>query len=394
MTSEWDPWDPAFRRDPYPTYDRLRREDPVHWSPRIDAWLLTRHADADAALHDRRLSSRLTRWERLGLPERPNHDIQLADPPEHGRLRGAVAPAFTAAAVAALRPGVQALVDELLAAAAEQPVVDLMAAVARPLPLRVVTGLLGLPAADGPRIQAWADRIGEAIEQWEPEQRERWPAAAELTEYVFEAVEERRSRRGDDLVSRVLAAEEAGQLSEMEAVTMCVTLLVTATQTPRDLLGNGLRALLEAPGQLRRLAAGPDLAGTAVEELLRYDAPMQGVDRVAMEPVAIGGRVIAPRQLVRIAIGAANRDPERFPEPGRLDLARRPNPHLSLAAGPHHCLGAALGRLLAQVAFVTVATRFPDARLAGPPVQRPWLTFRGLASLPVSLRRQARAPGR
>jgi cytochrome P450 len=386
VTADWDPWDPAFRRDPYPTYDRLRAEDPVHWSPRVDAWLVTRHADADAALHDRRLSSRLTRWERLDLPERPNHDVQLADPPQHGRLRAAVAPAFTATAVAPLRAGVQALVDELLDAAAESSTVDLMAAVARPLPLRVVTGLLGLPAGDGPAVQAWADRIGEAIEQWEPAQRERWPAAAELTEYVFEAVEERRHRRGEDLVSRVLAAEDAGQLSEMEAVTMCVTLLVTATQTPRDLLGNGARALLEAPDQLRRLAADPALVGPAVEELLRYDAPMQGVDRVAVEPVAIGGRVVRPRQLVRIAIGAANRDPERFPEPARLDLARRPNPHLSLAAGPHHCLGAALGRLLAQVLFATLAARFPDASLAGRPVQRPWLTFRGLASLPVSLR--------
>ena len=385
MTARWDPWDPAFRLDPYPVYDRLRAEEPVHWSDAVGVWLLTRHADADAALHDRHLSSRLTRWERLDLPERPNHDVQLADPPEHGRLRAAVAPAFTGAAVARLRGRVQAVVDELLDAAGERGTVDLMAAVARPLPLRVVTGLLGLPAGDVPVIQAWADRIGEAIEQWEPRQDARWPAAAELTEYVFEAVEERRARRGDDLVSMVLAAEDAGQLSEMEAVTMCVTLLVTATQTPRDLLGNGARALLESPDGLRPLAEDPELVVPAVEELLRFDAPMQGVDRVASDPVTLGGRTIRPRQLVRIAIGAANRDPERFPEPGRLDLRRRPNPHLSLAAGPHHCLGAALGRLLAQTCFGTLAARFPNARLAGPPVQRPWLTFRGLESLPVSL---------
>ncbi|HSR23571.1 MAG TPA: cytochrome P450, partial [Candidatus Eisenbacteria bacterium] len=317
MTAGWDPWDPAFRLDPYPVYDRLRAEDPVHWSDAAGVWLLTRHADADAALHDRRLSSRLTRWERLDLPARPNHDVQLADPPEHGRLRAAVAPAFTGAAVTRLRGRVQAVVDELLDAAAEQGSVDLMAAVARPLPLRVVTGLLGLPAGDVPVIQAWADRIGEAIEQWEPRQDARWPAAAELTEYVFEAVEERRAHRGDDLVSMVLAAEDAGQLSEMEAATMCVTLLVTATQTPRDLLGNGARALLESPDGLGPLAGDPELAGPAVEELLRFDAPMQGVDRVAREPVTLGGRTIRPRQLVRIAIGAANRDPERFPEPGR-----------------------------------------------------------------------------
>ncbi|HXM56745.1 MAG TPA: cytochrome P450 [Candidatus Dormibacteraeota bacterium] len=382
----WDPWDPAFRLDPYPTYDRLRADDPVHFSERTGAWLLTRHADADAALHDRRFSSRLTRWERLGLLERPNHDLQLADPPEHGRLRATVAPAFAAAAVAHQRGHVQAVVDELLGAAAEREQVDWMAAVARPLPLRMVAGLLALPAGDGPMIQAWADRIGAAIEQWEPRQEARWPAAAELTEYVFEAVEERRARRGDDLVSMVLAAEDAGRLSEMEAVTMCVTLLVTATQTPRDLLGNGARALLEAPDQLRRLAADPSLIGPAVEELLRFDAPMQGVDRVTTEPVELGGRRIEPRQLVRIALGAANRDPERFPDPGRLDLGRRPNPHLSLAAGPHHCLGAALGRLLAQTLFGTLAARHPDARLAGRAVQRPWLTFRGLESLPVALR--------
>jgi len=386
MADGWDPWDAAFRRDPYPTYDRLRVDDPVHWSDHTGAWLVTRHADADAVLHDRRFSSRLTRWERLGLAERPIHDLQLADPPEHGRLRAAVAPAFTAAAVARLRGRVEALADELLDAAAGSQVADLMASVARPLPLRVSMGMLGLPAGDGPAVQAWADRIGEAIEQWEPRQQARWPAAAELTEYVVEAVEERRGRRGDDLVSLVLAAEDAGQLSEMEAVTMCVTLLVTSTQTPRDLLGNGLLALLEAPGLLGRLAGDPALIGPAVEELLRFDAPMQGVDRVAAERVTLGGRTIEPRQLVRVAIGAANRDPERFAEPGRLDLGRRPNPHLSLAAGPHHCLGAALARLLGQAVFGAVARRFPGARLAGPPVRRPWLTFRGLESLPVSLR--------
>jgi len=386
VTLAWDPWDPAFRENPYPAYDRLRSEDPVHWSPQVDAWIVTSHADAEAALLDRRLSSRLTRWERLGLPDRLNHDMQLADPPEHGRMRGAIAAAFTAAALAGRRERVQSLVDELLDDAAEAGAADLMTAVAEPLPLRVVTSMLGLPEADCPMIQAWADRIGEAIEQWEPRQEHRWPAAAELTEYVFDAVEARRGARGDDLFSVVLGAEDAGQLGEMEAVSLCVTLLVTATQTPRDLVGNGVRALLEAPDQLRRLAMDPALIGTAVEELLRFDAPMQGVDRVAMEPVAMGGRTIEPRQLVRIAIGAANRDPERFAEPGRLDLGRRPNPHLSLAAGPHHCLGAALGRLMAQTFFGSLAARFPSARLAGPPVQRPWLTFRGLESLPVRLR--------
>jgi cytochrome P450 len=385
VTPDWDPWDPAFRDDPYPTYDRLRSEDPVHWSPHVDAWIVTRHGDAEAALLDRRLSSRLTRWERLGLPDRPNHDMQLADPPEHGRIRGTVAAAFTAASLGRQAERVQSLVDELLDAAAEAGTADLVTTVAEPLPLRVVTGMLGLPATDCPAIQGWADRIGEAIEQWEPRQEDRWPAAAALTEYVFDAVEARRGRRGDDLFSAVLGAEDAGQLSEMEAVSLCVTLLVTATQTPRDLVGNGVRALLEAPDQLRRLSADPSLIGTTVEELLRFDAPMQGVDRVAAAPVRLGGRDIEPRQLVRIALGAANRDPERFAEPGRLDLGRRPNPHLSLAAGPHHCLGAALARLLGQTLFGTLAARYPDARLAGRPEQRPWLTFRGLRSLPVSL---------
>jgi cytochrome P450 len=312
--------------------------------------------------------------------------MQLADPPEHGRIRGAVAAAFTAPALAREAERVQSLVDELLDAAAEAGTADLMTAVAEPLPLRVVAGMLGLPAADCPMIQGWADRIGEAIEQWEPRQEDRWPAAAALTEYVFDAVEARRGARDDDLFSVVLGAEDAGQLSEMEAVSLCVTLLVTATQTPRDLVGNGVRALLEAPDQLRRLAADPSLTGTAVEELLRFDAPMQGVDRVAAAPLALGGREVRQRQLVRIALAAANRDPARFPEPTRLDLGRRPNPHLSLAAGPHHCLGAALARMLGRALFGALAARFPHARLAGPPVQRPWLTFRGLRSLPVSLR--------
>lgn len=387
----WDPGDPGLRLDPYPAYAALREHDPVHWSPMPGVWVVARHADVDAALHDRRFSSRLTDWEGLDLPagHHPMPDLQLSDPPAHTRLRAAVAPAFTAGAVARLRERVQQVVDNLvdgvMAAAAEGREIDFVDLVARPLPLRVVTGLLGLPAADGPAIQGWADRIGAAIEQWEPEQGERWPAARALTEYVVEAVEDRRHRPGPDLLSAVLAAEAAGRLSELEAVVMCVTLLVTSTQTPRDLLGNGMRALLAAPDQLARLAEDPRLAIPAVEELLRWDAPMQGVDRVATERVELAGRVIEPRQLVRLLLGSANRDAARFDAPDRLDLGRRPNPHLSLVAGPHHCLGAALGRLMAQTLFATVARRLPRVRAAGPAVQRPWLTFRGLESLPIAV---------
>lgn len=381
----WDPWDAELRRDPYPGYAALRREDPVHWSAGPEVWVVSRHAECDAVLHDRRFSSQLTLWEGLDLPEgfRPHPDLQLMDPPEHTRLRSVVAPAFTAGAVARLRARAQAAVDELLADAIAGGEVDFMKALAAPLPLRMATQLLGLPAADAPVIEGWADRIGAAIEQWEPDQQERWRAAQALFEYVTEAVEDRRRRRGEDLVSLVLAAEDAGRVGEVEAIILCVTLLVTSTQTPRDLLGNGALALLET-GQLARLGAEPTLAAAAVEELLRWDSPMQGVDRVTLEQVELGGRRLRPRQLVRLLLGSANRDPERFHDPDRLDLERRPNPHLALAGGPHHCLGAPLGRLLAQVLFTTLAARCPGMRLAGPPVQRPWLTFRGLASLPVA----------
>jgi cytochrome P450 len=389
-----NPFAPAIHADPYPTYHRLRAHDPVYFHPELKTWFLTRHGDCDAILRDRRFS--VERERAVGarppvLTSRPTYRSMLfLDPPTHTRLRNLVSRAFTPKMIETLRPRIQAFVDELLDAAAAQGTFDLVAAWAYPLPVTVIAELLGVPAADHERFQAWSVILAQSLDPLSvttPEEQDRVLDARDaLFEYLGGIADQRRRAPRADLISGLVAVEERGDtLSPIELLVMCNLLLIAGHETTVNLLGNGTLALLQHPDQLERLRAEPSLAPTAVEELLRFTSPVQFTSRVALQTVDVDGRTIQAGQLVTLVLGAANRDPAVFAEPDRLDLGREPNPHLAFGRGIHHCLGAPLARLEGQVAIPRLLERFPRLRLAGEPRLRPNVVLRGLEALPVAV---------
>ncbi|BBA95460.1 putative cytochrome P450 [Actinacidiphila reveromycinica] len=386
---------PEARRDPYPLYARMRREDPVHRSPQ-GIWYLTRYADVEAALGDLRLSNdrdRMTRaYSALGgdlkalsrLTERLGRVMTNTDPPDHARLRKLANRAFTARRVEALRDGVQRIVDRLVdEAVAAGPAVDLIEAFASRLPMSVVCELFGIPEEDRPQVKSWFCRFGrlsedigrseEAIDQYE--------------EYLSALIRRRRREPGEDLVSALVATQTRDdRLTDSELLATCFILITAGDETTTHLIGNGVLALLRHPDQLARLRADPGLIRGAVEELARYDTVTQAVVRVVAQDLEIGGRTLREGELVYLFLGATNRDPERFADPDRLDLARPGNRHLSFGHGPHFCLGGPLAKLQAEVAVGTLVRRLPDLRLAdGAALEwRPNPLQRRLSTLPLA----------
>lgn len=395
--------DPGFFADPYPAYARLRAEAPVWWSEAWGGWVLTRHADAAAVLADpRRFSSAgrvgylldgLSAAERGGLALLDRHyqvGLAHADPPQHTRLRALLIRAFTPRMVEQLRPRVQALVDGLLDAALPAGAMDVIADLAYPLPAVVIAELIGAPAADRDRLRDWALGVNELFAGGGRTSMERalraQGALEEMHAYIAELAAERRAAPRDDLLSALVAAEGSGEaLSQAELVSTVVTLFVAGHETTTNLLGNGLLALMRHPAQLARLRADPGLAEGAVEELLRYDTPVQRGWRLAAEAVAVGGARIAAGAMVLPMLGAANRDPAQFPDPDALDLTRRPGRHFGFGHGIHYCLGAPLARLEVAAALTALLRRAPDLRLA-PGARLAWrqdVALRGLEALPV-----------
>ncbi|MGH8900671.1 MAG: cytochrome P450 [Egibacteraceae bacterium] len=400
---------PQFRENPYPLYERLRCEHPLYRGSQ-GAWYVTRYADVDAALRDPRLSNdreRRLRWsarcegtDRLarGFAEvrmRLRGSTLSADPPDHTRLRRLVSKALAGRHVAALRPRIEAIVADLLHdAQATVPSFDLIAALAKPLPVTVICELLGIPAVDRWRIRQWtralddlepaAAHANKALERIELERIEQ--VALEFEDYLRDLVRTRRAAPGDDLLSALIAVRERGdQLREDELSSTCLLLLATGHDSPVNLIGNGTLALLRNPDELRRLQENPTLIRAAIEELLRYDSPVQMQLRITAEAVEIAGEVLAEDEAVFTVLGAANHDPDQFPDPDRLDLARPTPRHLSFGNGPHFCLGARLARLEGQVAIGMLVQRFPTLRLDTDTIDwRPNLNPRGLASLPVA----------
>jgi hypothetical protein len=396
LLGRFNPFHPDRRRDPYPFYRALRESEPVHWNRRLRLWALSRHADVARVLRDAGFSvdrRRLPAFARLfgGLDpeflEMIGSNLLMLDPPDHGRIRGLVSRAFTPRAVERLRPRVEALVEELLDAAARRREIDLVRDFAQPLPVLVIAELLGLPTRDRGSFVRWSGDLAALLDPLLGDPRRAQRAYFELAAYLRGLFAERRREPREDLVSGLLAAEERGvRLSETELLSTCALLLGAGHETTTGLIGNAVLALLEHPGERKRLRDDPGLLRSAVEEFLRYDPPVQATDRVAVRECEIGGERIGPGQLAVCLIGAANRDPEVFPEPDRLDLARSPNPHLSFGAGHHVCLGAPLARLEAELALGGLLRRFPDFR--GDPrrvVRRPSITLRLPASLPLEL---------
>lgn len=397
MQVTYDIFGDLMRDDPYPLYRQMREEAPVHWDGW--AWNLTRHADVMLAFTDPRFSS-----DRFGTPDwlepgyarevRPLYDVTnlfilFMDPPDHSRLRGLVAQAFSAKMVEATRPKIQTAVDALLERVAPSGEMDIIADLANPLPGIVIAEMLGVPKEDQPRFKRWANdyarflgTLGDHQELRDAANR----AVIELSDYIREIAARRRSEPRDDLITALVQAEEQGErLTHDELVATCFLLLFAGNETTTNLIGNGILTLLRRPDALRDLREQPTLLRTAIEEFLRWESPVQFTDRAVTEDIEIGGQRILAGQSVRTILGAANRDPAQFDHPETLDLGRRPNRHIGFAHGIHFCLGAPLARAEGQIAIHTLVQRFPELAAATDRVE--WLrnhVFRGLKALPVT----------
>lgn len=394
---------PTFYDDPYPFYRHLREADPVHHDARM-GWLIARRADIEALAHDPRLSRGRFEDRRVaGVPAAAQaaaapvlaglrREMLRADPPQHTRLRKLVVHAFTPRTVDRLHPRIREIVDDLLDAFAAAGGMDFIHDVAQPLPATVIMELLGVPPADRDWLKArTADRIAflgairTAPDPLALAQRTA-KSAHDLDGYFRGLIAARRRAPGEDLISALIAAEEAGErLGEAEMVANCALLLSAGHETTTNLLGNGLLALLRHPGELRRLREDPALMPSAVEELLRYDSPVQLAPRVAVAAITLGGKTIQPGEPVMLLLGSANRDPEHFADPDRLDIGRRPNAHRAFGFDRHFCLGAHLARAEAQIALGAVLARFPALALrGGPVVWQPNPAYRGVTALPLA----------
>jgi cytochrome P450 len=395
---------PEFRDDPYPFFQLLREHEPVHHTP-FGVYLFSRHADAAAIVRDPRLSndqqhSDLFRAYAEANPPSDDdamgqmNDVVLLfmDPPDHTRLRGLVSKAFTPKMVERLRARVQEVVDDRLDAVVTRGDgrMDVVTELAYPLPVVIICELLGVPPEDHATFQSWSSELAASIDPdplITPEQRVRIEAAGNaFLEYFGDLIERRRRALRDDLLSALIEAEEGGdRLSEEELLGTALFLLIAGHETTVNLIGNGTLALLRHRDQLDRLRHDPDLDRQAVEELLRFDSPVQLTQRITLEDYDVGDVTIPKGQNLVPLLGAANHDPAEFDDPDQLDLARpNANRHLAFGGGHHFCLGASLARLEGAVAIGTLARRFPEVELAGEPVRKTTFTLRGLERLPVA----------
>jgi cytochrome P450 len=395
---DFDPTSAAVVCDPYPVFAEMRARTPVCWHDGLGMWLTFRHADADAVLRDRRLGRLWTlRWPAESLPAYTLlhvHSMLENEPPVHTRLRRLVAAGFGRGQVERLRSRIAAvaagLADAVAEAGSDGSVVDLLPLYAEPLPVAVIAELLGVPESERGLLRPWSNAIvktyeyGVSAEQRAAAER----AAAEYVAYVRSLIARRRRSPGEDLLSELIAVRDAdgSRLSEDELVATAVLLQMAGHEASVNAVGNGMAALLRHPVELARLRADPGLVPTAVEELIRYDSPLQLFERTATADVEIGGVTVRRGQKIAALLGAANRDPAAFADPDRLDVGRVDNPHIAFGAGIHYCLGAPLARVELQVSLGTLLDRFGRLALAGDPLRRPEFVIRGLRSLPVRVR--------
>ena len=369
------PMDPAILADPYPRYQQLRDEDPVHWNQGINSWMLTRYTDVLAALRDQNLSSAQIGAFSERLPESIAEKVQpmislisdmmlMSDPPDHTRLRKLANKAFTPQVIDRMRSHIQTVVEELLDDVEKSGHMDVIPDLANPLPAIVISEMLGVPAEDREQFKMWSSRLAAFLgnirtvsETAEIAQQ----SVFDLSDYLRNIISQRRAEPQEDLISALVVAEEEGDaFSEAELYSMCILLMLGGHETTTNLIGNGLLALLQNPVQLEKLRADPEMIEPAVEEFLRYDSPVQSSVRIATANMEIGEKHVDKGQRVTMMLGAANRDPERFSNPNELDLSREDNRHLAFGFGAHFCLGAALARLEGQICIGAVVQRWPD----------------------------------
>jgi cytochrome P450 len=381
------------REDPYPRYQRLREISPVVRAE-DGALVVTRYADCAAVARDSRLAHMSPdALAFIGYPDWTDHpalrqlftSMLAINPPDHTRLRRLVSGTFTARRVQALRPAIDGMVGDLLDRISGE--VDFITAFAFPLPVNVIGELLGVPEPDRAQFQTLVRDWTQILEIIDDDVLRRAdPAAATIREYLAGLAAERRRNPGNDLLSALLAAEESGdQLTEDELLTTAALLFAAGFETTTNLLANGLVVLLRHPEQLNLLRERDDLAVPAVEELLRFDSPVQLISRVVTAPVELGGLTVDEGERVVAYLGAGNRDPERFEEPDTVRLDRTDNAPLSFGGGIHYCLGAPLARLEAQAALPALVRRFPRLALAGEPERRDSLAIRGYTRVPVTV---------
>ena len=390
--------DPEVLANPYPLYHRLRTEDPVHWDPFLHAWVVTRYCDVVRVLHD--FSA-----DRSPTPEQLRSmnlsglspiaavlvkQMLFLDAPAHTRLRSLASSAFTPARVRVLRSHIQQIADRLIDAATDgqSGEMDIIAEFAEPLPAIVTAEMLGVPISDHRKLKDWTADFAEMLGNFQhnPDHIPKvLRTLEEMLKYFRERVQELRVHPREGLINSLLTAEINGdRLSEEEVIANSIVIMVGGQETTTNLIGNGLLTLLRHPAEMQTLRDDPSLIPSAVEELLRYESPSQHTARLARTDVELGGRKIKKRQAVIAVMGAGNRDPERFPDPDRLDLARTDNRHLAFGWAAHFCFGAALARIEGQISFATILRRMPNLALTEVPLHwRTNLGLRGLLALPV-----------
>ncbi|HEV7888303.1 MAG TPA: cytochrome P450 [Acidimicrobiales bacterium] len=394
-----DPFAPEHREDPYPAYEQVRATGRVVWSEVQEAFLVTgyddclevlRHPASSTNEDNATVSARRAAAAEAPLIELAGKPMLFADPPDHTRLRGLVSKAFTPKTVEAMRPHIAEIVDRLLDhAAARGGDLDIVADLAFPLPVIVIAELLGVPLEDQEQLKPWSRDLARTIDPVVSEEtaNQAGLSALQFVNYLNALIEERRAQPRDDLLSALIAAEEEGErLLHSELLIMCMLLFVAGHETTQNLIGNGMLALLRNPAEMQRLQDDPGLAKNAVEEMLRFDGPVQLTARHLLDHAEVAGTPIPKGHTAILVLGAAGRDPQVFEDPARFDVGRpNANRHIGFGHGIHFCLGAPLARAEAQIALPALLRRFPAMKLAAEPEHRETFTLRGLASLPVSV---------
>jgi len=397
----FDPWDPAFLADPYPAYAELRARGRVHWFEPTNQWLVPHHADVSALLRDRRLGRtyqhRFTH-EEFGRAAPPpehepfhtlnDHGMLDLEPPDHTRIRRLVSKAFTPRTVERLRPYVRDLAGELVAGLVERGGGDLLTEVAEPLPVAVIAEMLGIPEADRGPLRPWSADICGMYELNPSEETaaKAVRASVEFSDYLRELIAARRKEPGDDLISGLIAAhDEDDRLTEQEMISTAVLLLNAGHEATVNSTVNGWWALFRNPAQLAALRADHSLVPSAVEELMRYDTPLQLFERWVLDDIEIDGTTIPRGAEIAMLFGSANHDPAVFADPERLDLTRAENPHISFSAGIHYCIGAPLARIELAASMTALLDQAPTLRPAVDPERKPNFVIRGLEGLRVEV---------
>ncbi len=396
-TVQFNPFSPEFHINPYPTYKRLQAEDPIHWSF-LNAWIITRYADATMVLKDPRfkvddLPQRLqqkNRFLKLGdlnpLSQTIAKWLFFMENPDHTRLRGLVSKTFSPGSIERMHAVIQSLVDELITQVAHQGQMDVMRDLAGPLPAMTVTRILGVPSQDFQKLMQWSYELFFVFDQpmsLEGYQRQN-QMAIEAREYLRDLISQQEKQPTDGLISQLIAARDRGKkLSPDEILGFCIMLFIVGQETTKSLIGNGLLTLLQHPKQMDFVRNNPDKIKAIVEELLRYDSPVQLLARLATEEITMDDKIIQPGDKVIVCLGAANRDPEQFSHPDQLEWERQQT-NLPFGGGMHYCLGAALARMQGQIAIGTLVQRFNHLALNTDQLDwRESITLRGLKSLPI-----------